>query len=125
MGMRNNQQVPSSEVSNDPPTLIAVNQVSVLLSGTAYVGSYVEVWDWGIVVRMVGLAEGFVRQMLDMQLELRDDQGRRYEWRAATSGGMVLPEEVMLAFDGRPSESARMLQLLSAASGDVLMSVTI
>ena len=123
--MRNIQQAPSSNVRSDPPTLIVVNQVSVLPSGTAYVGSFIELWEWGVVVRMVGLADGFVRQMLDLQLELRDDAGGRYEWRTATSGGMVLPEEVMLAFDGRPSESARVLQLLVAASGDVLVSAHI
>ncbi|WP_368496874.1 hypothetical protein [Herbiconiux sp. A18JL235] len=74
---------------------------------------------------MVGLAEGFVRQVLDLQLELRDDRGGPYEWRTATSGGMVLPEEVMLAFDGRLSEGARELRLVVAASGDVVMSVTL
>ncbi|MGA1838224.1 hypothetical protein VD659_14985 [Herbiconiux sp. 11R-BC] len=98
-----------------------MDHVSALPGGTAYVASFVEVWDWGIVVRMVGLAEGFVRQVLDLQLDLRDDRGGRYEWRAATSGGMVLPEEVTLAFDGRPSESARSLQLMVGGSGDVLM----
>ncbi|WP_139256703.1 hypothetical protein [Herbiconiux ginsengi] len=102
-----------------------MNQVSVLPSGTAYVASFVEVWEWGIVVRMVGLAEGFVRQVLALRLELRDDRGGRYEWRAATSGGMVLPEEVMLAFGGRVSGSVRELQLVIAASGEVVMSVTV
>jgi hypothetical protein len=116
---------PSSEVSSSPPTLIVVNRSSVLPGGTPFVGSFVEAWDWGIMVRMVGLAGGFVRQMLDLQLELRDDRGGRYEWRTATSGGMVLPEEVTLAFDGKLSGSARELQLVIAASGDVVMSVTI
>ena len=116
---------PSSEVSRHPPTLVVVNQPSVLRSGTGYVGSFMELWEWGVVVRMVGLGEGFVRQMLELELELRDDQGGRYPWRTATSGGMVLPEEVTVAFDGRPGESARILELVIRASGDVLMSVTI
>lgn len=112
-------------MGSQPPTLIVVNRVSALLDGTAYVGSFFELWDWGVVARMVGLADGFVRGVLDMQVELRDDQGGRYEWRAAISGGMVLPEEVMLAFDGTPGASARVLQLGVAGSGDAVMSATI
>ncbi|WP_290808094.1 hypothetical protein [Herbiconiux sp.] len=64
--------------------------------------SFVELWESGVVVRMVGLAEGFVRRVLQLEFELLDDQGARYPFRAATSGGMVLPEEVTIAFEGAP-----------------------
>ena len=71
---------------------------------------------------MVGLSEGFATRMLEFDLSLRDDRGERYSRGAMTSGGMVLPEEVDIAFAGVLNPLAQRVEVVDLFSGRVLAS---
>ena len=101
----------------DKPRLIVVDRVGELPSGSRYVLSFVELWPERVVVRMVGLADGVGRELSGLGLSLCDDGGHKYVWVATTSGGMVLPEEVSIGFEGPLREGARSLELGAGAGG--------
>ncbi|WP_157079103.1 hypothetical protein [Herbiconiux solani] len=101
----------------DKPRLIVVDRAGELPGGSRYVLSFVELWPERVVVRMVGLTDGVGRELAGLGLSLRDDGGHEYEWVATTSGGMVLPEEVSIGFEGPVREGARSLELGASAPG--------
>ncbi|NQX33306.1 hypothetical protein [Herbiconiux sp. VKM Ac-2851] len=88
------------------PELIVVQRPAVLASGAAYVLSFVELWPEQTVVRLVGLDSRTGRELRELRMTLFDDTGAEYAWRATSSGGMVLPDEVSVGFDGPLSEAA-------------------
>jgi hypothetical protein len=88
------------------PELIVIQQPAVLPSGGAYVLSFVEVWPEQTVVRLVGLDGSAGRELRELRMTLTDDTGADYAWRATSSGGMVLQDEVSVGFAGPLSEAA-------------------
>jgi hypothetical protein len=68
--------------------------------------SFVELWPQQIVVRFVGLDAGSSRELRNMRLTLTDDTRTEYAWRATSSGGMVLPDEVSVGFIGPMADGA-------------------
>jgi hypothetical protein len=88
------------------PELIVVRRPAVLPSGAAYVLSFVEVWPEQTVLRLVGLDDTAGRELRELRMTLTDDTGAEYAWRATSSGGMVLPDEVSVGFAGPLSEVA-------------------
>lgn len=101
----------------DRPELLVVNRLDALASGSPFVFSFVEVWNERIVVRLLGLAAGVGREIVDLGLRLRDDRGREYQWLGTSSGGMVLPEEVSIGFGAPPGDSALFLELVTRDEG--------
>ncbi|GLK19028.1 hypothetical protein GCM10017602_35100 [Herbiconiux flava] len=88
------------------PELIVVQRRAALPSGAAYLLSFVELWPGQTVVRFVGLGAGAERELRGLRLTLTDDTGAEYAWRATSSGGMVLPDEVSVGFHGPLAEAA-------------------
>ncbi|MFB2583021.1 hypothetical protein ACEXQD_17365 [Herbiconiux sp. P15] len=111
-----------TRLSGAAPRLVVVDEILELSGGIRYVVSFVELWAWGTVVRMVGLSDGFVARMLELNLSLRDDTGRSYPHKATTSGGMVLSEEVVVGFTGVLDPAARRVDLVRGNSGHVVAS---
>jgi hypothetical protein len=99
------------------PELVVVQRARKLPDGHAYVLSFVEVWPDQIVVRFVGLDDGASRVLRDLRLTLTDDAGTEYAWRATSSGGMVLPDEVSVGFVGPISETAEWLVVGDLSGG--------
>lgn len=99
------------------PELVVVQRSGMLPGGLAYVLSFVEVWPDQIVVRFVGLDDGASRALRDLSLTLADDAGTEYAWRATSSGGMVLPDEVSVGFVGSISETAEWLVVGDPSGG--------
>ncbi|MBF4573186.1 hypothetical protein ITJ64_11715 [Herbiconiux sp. VKM Ac-1786] len=88
------------------PELIVVQRRAVLPGGAAFVLSFVEVWPEQTVVRLVGLDGSAGRELRELRMTLTDDTGAEYAWRATSSGGMVLPDEVSVGFHGPLAEAA-------------------
>jgi hypothetical protein len=95
------------------PELVVVDRLLELPRGRRYVLSFIEIWGEAIVVRMLGLAQGSGRELGELRFSLRDNLGRGYEWRATTSGGMVLPEEVSIGFAGPVRQGAGYIEVVS------------
>jgi hypothetical protein len=86
--------------------LIVVQRLGRLPSGRTYVLSFVELWPQQIVVRFVGLDAGSSRELRNLRLTLTDGAGTEYAWRATSSGGMVLTDEVSVGFVGPMADGA-------------------
>jgi hypothetical protein len=99
------------------PELVVVQRSGMLPGGLAYVLSFVEVWPDQIVVRFVGLDDGASQSLRDLRLTLADEGGTEYAWRATSSGGMVLPDEVSVGFARPISETAEWLVVGDPSGG--------
>lgn len=99
------------------PELVVLQRSGMLPGDLAYVLSFIEVWPDQIVVRFVGLDDGASRSLRDLRLTLNDEAGTEYAWRATSSGGMVLPDEVSVGFVGPISETAEWLVIGDPSGG--------